>query len=123
MFLYINILTRVCGFVMIESCLMRSKTRERGNLETVYRSDFKTATTGQKLTHTPTRTDLQNSSHTVSCYSLTFCMFEGMDCKFKNMSSREGKLDYTWVRCLWLAVESKGCKNDCEDMVKAQKVE
>jgi hypothetical protein len=31
------------------------------------------------------------------------------------MSSREEKLDFTWVRCVWLAGESKGCKNDSED--------
>ena len=34
------------------------------------------------------------------------------------MSSREEKLDYPWARCVkgvWLAGESEGCKNDCED--------
>jgi hypothetical protein len=45
-----------------------------------------------------------------------------MDCQIqKVMSGIEGKLDYPWARCLWLAVESKGRKNDCEDTVKAQK--
>jgi hypothetical protein len=38
-----------------------------------------------------------------------------MDCQIlKVMSSKGGKLDYLWARCLWLAGESKGCKNDCE---------
>ena len=50
--------------------------------------------------------------HTVFCYSLIFCIdLEGMDCQIKRvMSSREEKLDYTWVRCLWLMVRAKAAK-------------
>ena len=55
--------------------------------------------------------------YTDSCYSLIFSMdLERMDCQIKRvMSSREEKLDFTWVRYVWLAGESEGCKNNCED--------